>query len=345
MNVLFNGRVMVVDSGSVVIQAIPIGRSMLPQDYTLKQLHTIAGVEEAVPILFITPIGVGEVIRVVPDNFSIGIPVEHWSSILGSATLRGTSGRFPANDSCAEIAVGCSLADQYGMAVGAEVVINDYRLNVTGVLETKIAMLARSFIMPLELAQNVYNQQESVNIITVKPASGYSQKDLADAIKQEITFTNALTDEERNDMVQPVIAQVGLWNLGLETVVFCMSLILVMTVTIMSVSERRRDFATLDAVGAPLSYVFRVVLLESSLIGVIGGILGVAFGSFTALAMASLYTSIPLAQFIPSIFEVVPPLYMAEMFVAVVGICCLGGVVPAVGAARTRMAEVLRAEY
>jgi len=34
-----------------------------------------------------------------------------------------------------------------------------------------------------------------------------------------------------------------------------------------------------------------------------------------------------------------------EMFAAIVGICCVGGVIPAANAMRMRIAEVLRAEY
>ena len=94
-----------------------------------------------------------------------------------------------------------------------------------------------------------------------------------------------------------------------------------------------------------MSYVFRIVILETSLIGVLGGVLGVAFGSLTAIVLASLYTNIPLAQFFPSIFEIVPPFYMVEMFAAVVLVCCIGGIIPAINATRMRIAEILRAEY
>lgn len=154
-----------------------------------------------------------------------------------------------------------------------------------------------------------------------------------------------MTEEERNDIIQPVLGQVETWNLGIQTIVFLMSLILVMTVMIMTVSERRRDFATLDAMGAPLSYIFRAVIFEASLIGVLGGVLGIVFGSLSAVVMASLYTNIPVAQFFPSVFEIVPPPYMIEIFVAVVAVCCVGGIIPAINAARTRIAETLRAEY
>ncbi len=345
MNVLFSGEVMVVSKDAIVIQAIPIGGGMLPRNYTEIKLKTIEGVEKVAPILFVTPIGIGGIIQPVPVNFSMGIPVEDWGLILGPTPLKGNVGHFPTKESSREVVVGASLADQYNWTVGKEIVVNDHRLNVTGILDTKLALLNRCVIMPLKLAQEVYNYPESVNIITVKPLDNYSQKDLADLIEQNITYVQALTEDERNDMIQPVLAQVETWNIGIQTVVFIMSLILVMTVTIMSVSERRRDFATLDAIGAPLSYVFRLVILETSLIGVLGGILGIAFGSLAALVLSSLYTSIPLAQFFPSIFEIVPPIYMIEIFLAVVAVCCIGGIIPAINAIRMRIAEVLRAEY
>jgi putative ABC transport system permease protein len=113
----------------------------------------------------------------------------------------------------------------------------------------------------------------------------------------------------------------------------------------MSVSERRRDFATLDAMGAPLSYVFRVVILETLLIGVLGGILGIALGSLGALVLASLYSNIPLTQFFPTFYDIIPPLYMLEIFIAIITVCCIGGIIPAINATRMRIAEVLRAEY
>jgi len=342
MNVLFSGQVMVVSKDAIVIQAIPIGGGMLPQNHTEAKIKIIKGVEKAVPILFVTPIGIGEIIQPVPVNFSMGIPVENWQSVLGPTPLKENIGHFPTNESSKEVVVGPSLADQYNWTVGKEIIVKNHRLKIAGIIDTKLALLNRCIIMPLKLAQKVYNYPESVNIVTVKPLDEYSQEDLANLINQNITYVKALTEDERNDMIQPVLET---WNLGIQTVIFIMSLILVMTVTIMNISERRRDFATLDAIGAPLSYVFRLVILETSLIGVLGGILGLTFGSLTAIVLSSLYTNIPLAQFFPTILEIVPPIYMLEIFAAVVVVCCIGGIIPAINATRTRIAEVLRTEY
>jgi len=345
INVLFSGQVIVVSKDSIVVQAIPIGGSMLMQKNTENKINSVPLAEKTVPILFIIPLGVRGLNQLVPVNFTMGIPVEDWHSVLGSGSLKNNVGHFPTNESSREVMAGASLADQYNWKVGTELVINGYKLNLTGILETKLALLDRSIIMPLELVQTIYSYEDMVNIIAVKPAAGYSQDDLASVLKANLTYADALTEEERNDLVQPVIAQIETWNGGIETVILLMSFVLVMNVMIMSVSERRRDFATLEAVGAPLSYVFRVVVFEASLIGVLGGIFGIFFGSLATIFLASLYTNIPPAQFLGDILTLVPPLYMLKMLAGIIACCCIGGVVPALNATRMRIAEALRAEY
>ncbi|MGQ9530706.1 MAG: ABC transporter permease [Candidatus Bathycorpusculaceae bacterium] len=342
MNVLFSGQVMVVSKDTIVIQAIPITRGFLPESL-VEEIRGIDKVEKAAPVLFITSVSLEGVINLVPPNFTFGMPLEDWQMLLGPTPLE-TGGRFPANESCKEVVVGPSLADQYNFTAGSKMKVNGYELNITGILDTRLALLTRSIIMPLKLAQTIYYPGR-INIIAVKPVQGCSQRDLAEEIERQVNYVSALTEDERNDMIQPILAQVEMWNMGIQTVVFFMSLILVMTVTLMSVSERRRDFATLDAMGAPLGYVFRIVVFEAMLIGVLGGFIGIAFGSFSAIALASLYTNIPLAQFFPSLLDIVPPFYMLEIFAAIVLVCCVGGIIPAINAVRMRIAEVLRAEY
>ena len=345
MNVLFSGQIMVTSSNAVVIQAIPIGGSMLPQEYTLGKIQNVTGVDKAVPVLFVTPMSLTGIIQTVPVNFTMGVPADEWRTVVGPTPLRGGVGHFPTNESGNEVVVGASLADQYDWTLGDTLSLNNHSLTVAGILETKLALLNRCVLMPLKLAQKVYNYPGSVNIIAVKPAEGVSQKNLTQAIEAKVEYAQALTENERNDMVQPVLAQVETWNVGLQTVVLAMSMVQVMAVSAMSVSERRRDFATLDAIGAPLNYMFRIVILESALTGMLGGLLGIFLGSLASLVMASLYTSIPLTLFFPSILEIVPPFYMAEAFTAIVFVCCLGGVLPALNATRMRIAEILRAEY
>jgi ABC-type antimicrobial peptide transport system permease subunit len=344
VSVLFNGQVTVVSKGAFVVQALPIGGSMLPQDSTVQKVLAVPGVSSATPVLFLIPIGPQGTIQPLPVNFSMGLPVEDWWSILGPVKLR-QNGQLPANDSSKEVWAGGSLADQYGWSAGTEIQVNGYALRVSGVFDTSMVMLDRCLIMPLTLMQKVYDYPQSINIIAVKPATNVPEQNLTTGITQRVSYVNALTETDRNDLVQPILDQMQTWAIGIETVVFAMSLILVMTVTVMNVSERRRDFATLDAMGAEASYIFRMVITETFLIGVLGGIVGIAVGSLTAIVLASVYTNIPLAMFFPNILSIVPPVYMLEVFLAIVGACCLGGILPATNATRMHIAEELRAEY
>ena len=343
MHVLFSGQVVVVAKSTIVLEAIPFG-SNLAEASTVSDIESINETQTAVPVLFLTPISMGSVLQPVPVNFTIGLPVENWQDLLGPTPLR-QGGHWPTNDSSNDVVAGASLADQFGWTAGSNITVNGYTLRITGVLNTDFAVLSRSLVMPLSLAQSVYNLPLQVNMVAVTPVAGCSEEALAIDINKNMPDVKALTETDRNDMIEPVLDEVETWNLGIETAVFLLSLILVLTVTTMNVSERRRDFATLDAMGAPLSFVFRTVLVETVLIGLIGGAIGLVLGSLGAIVLASVYTSISFQQFFPDLFVVVPPMFLIEILASTVGVCCVGGIIPAIKATRTRISEVLRAEY
>ncbi len=344
MNVLFNGQVLVVAKNTIVVQAIPLGGGYLGEKTANDIEMNINVTQKAVPVLFLTSISTGSGLQLVPDNFTIGLPVKDWQVLLGSIPLK-VGGYWPTNESSNDVVAGASIADQFAWTAGSNISVNGYGLKITGVLRTDSAILSRSLVMPLTLAQKIYICPMQINMIAVTPVSGCSEEALANSINQKIPDVKALTENERNYMIQPILAQIQTWNIGIETVVFLLSLILVLTVTTMNVSERRRDFATLDAIGAPLSFVFRTVLVETALIGLIGGAAGLALGSFGALVLASLYTNISIQQFFPGLFSIVSPVFMVEIFASTIAVCCVGGIIPAVKAAKTRISDVLRAEY
>lgn len=342
MNIFFRGEVVVVAQDVFVIQGFPIG-GVIPQSI-VDDLKKMDCVEKAIPILFNFEFRLGEASGILPVNATIGLPVEEWSMIIGFSTLK-PSGMLPQTNSTKEVIVGCSIAEQYGITTDSKINLRGQELTICGIIESPSALLGRSIIMSLDVAQDIFNYPMQINMAVVKPKPNVTQEELASRIEGEISYVMALTENERNELIKPILEAVENWNIAIQGILFFLSVILVAIVGMMNVSERRRDFATLDAIGAPLTHIFRVVILENSLIGVLGGVFGIAFGSLAALVLASLYTAIPLAQFFPGIFEIVPPLYMLEIFAVVVVVCCLGGIIPAINATRMRVAEVLRAEY
>ena len=342
MSTFFREEIVVVSKNVIVIQGFPIG-GVIPQS-VVNDIEGIDGVEKVVPMLFNLEFKLGEVSNIIPINVTMGLPVEDLPTILGSASLK-PGGRLPLENSTDEVIVGCSIADQHGIFVGSNITLKGRELTVCGIIEGPLTLFQRSIIMNLELAQEILKYPMQINMAIVNPKPDVIHEELASNIEKQISYVMALTENERNNLTQPILEAIDNLNMAIQGVLLFLSMILVTILGIINVSERRRDFATLDAIGAPLDYIFRFVLLETSLIGVLGGVVGIVFGSLTALILASFYTSIPLAQFFPSIFEIVQPFYMFEIFVAVVAACCVGGIIPAINATRTRIAEILRAEY
>jgi ABC-type lipoprotein release transport system permease subunit len=343
MNVLCGNYVMVVWKGTPVIEGFPIG-GWFPETTAEKLIH-INLTKNVTPMFFVLNFGSKMTLQLLPSSVTIGVDPGKWSVLVGSIPLQ-EGGSWPStNATSREIVVGSSFADQYELAVGSETIVKNTSLRVSGILKPSSVVLSRAIIMPLALSQEVYEWSMMINMIAVEPKEGVSQQELAQRIESEISTFDALTEEERNDIMQPVLGSVEMFNIGVQSMLFLMSIILVANVAMMNVSERRRDFATLDAIGTPKTYVSRMVMTETMLMGLSGSAVGVPLGALASLFIASVYTNIPLILFFPSIFEIVSPSLIIQILILTFVISFIAGVLPSVTAAKTRIGEFLRSEY
>ena len=348
MNMFFTGDVVVVAEGAMVVQAFPVMGGNLPAS-VIERMNEVEGVERVIPVLVRFGYHVEAVIQLAPSNVSIGIPPGDWSVLVGHTPLN-PGGDWPSADSDREeVVVGPSLAKQYDFAVGSKMTVEGKNLTIAGILDSQSALLSRSIILPLELARTLYYPDPTIswigNMAVVKLEEGKAETEVAHEIEAEVTGVEALTTEERNEIVEPLLQDIETWNLGLSSVLYLLSMILVTMVAMINVSERRRDFATLDAIGAPKGSIFRIVITETTLIGLIGAVGGIALGSLAAVLIASVYTNIPLSMFLFDLFGIVSPLFMVQIIASTVLISCVAGVMPAVAASKRNIQEVLRSEY
>jgi len=348
MNVFFSGDVVVVTENAMVIQAFPVIGENIPES-VVEKVQQVNGVKTAVPMLVRFGYQVEAVIQLAPSNVSIGIPAGNWSVLVGNTPLK-PGGNWPSADTDKkEVVVGSSLAEQYDLPVGSKVEMENTNLTVAGILDTRSALLSRSIILPLELARTLYYPDPKVswmgNMIVVEFEEEETEKEVADRIEAEVLGVEALTTDERNEIVEPLLHDIETWNIGISGVLYLLSMILVITVAMINVSERRRDFATLDAIGAPKSAIFRIVITETTLIGLLGGLAGILLGSIAAILIASIYTNIPLSMFFSDLFDIVSPLLMTKILASTIAVSCIAGVLPAIAASKMNISEVLRAEY
>ncbi len=345
MNIFFSNEIVVVAEGAMVVQAFPVASGNIPVN-VVEQVKHVDGVKTAVPMVVRFGYQVEAVIQLTPVNVSIGISQGNWPVLVEQTPLK-PGGSWPSLDlDTREVVVGPSLATQLDLAPGSMIEVGSMNLTISGILDSRSALLSRSMILPLELAQQMFFGHTTwVNMIVVELEDPESQKIVATRIEEEITGLKALTPEERNELVEPLLSDIETWNLGISSALFLLSMILVMIVAMVNIAERRRDFATLDAIGAPKSAIFRIVITETAIIGLLGGLLGTLLGSIAAVVIASSYTEIPLSLFFSDLFSFIPPLFIIRILASTVVISCLAGLVLSIAASRMNIAETLRAEY
>ncbi|MGB9740903.1 MAG: ABC transporter permease [Candidatus Bathyarchaeia archaeon] len=341
-NMFFRGKIVVVPRDAMVIQGFPIGGTFLQN--VIYDIEGLDGVKKVTPMLFLLEFKLGKSVSIMPINVTIGLPIKEWTLIIDPAMLK-PGGHIPPENSTREVIIGCSIADQYGISTGSKINLNGVDFNVCGIFNGPSALLGRSVIMDLKDAQDTFGYNMLLNMAIVDSKVGFTQDEIACEIEDRINAVMALTDEERNVLTKPIIDFVGGWNIAIQLILTFLCMVLTAIVGITSVSERRRDFATLDAIGARSSHIFQMILFENSIIGLIGSIMGIIFGVIIAAFLASFYATIPLNQSFISIWVIVKPIYIIEVMVLVVTSCCFGGIIPAINASKIRISEILRAEY
>jgi len=132
-------------------------------------------------------------------------------------------------------------------------------------------------------------------------------------------------------------------SLILGSISLGVTVLLVVTLMTITVNERLGEIATLRAIGVSQRSIVRGIMLEGTVLTLVGGILGVALGSATARYLDLILTSFPGLPAAISFFVPEPrSLLVAAVVLITTGV--LAGVYPAMLAARAPIAETLRTE-
>jgi putative ABC transport system permease protein len=341
MNQFYPGDVVVVARGSIFVQAISVGGVL--HDRVVDEVRAVEGVATVTPMLFVlgSPEHEG-VIQISPTNITVGIPAGNWSVLTGALPLQ-PGGRWPTPGERA-VVVGSNLPQRYDVRLDEAITINGVAFTVAGVLTVPSSsnFLRWTILMPLSAAQATYGYQRLISMVVVHPADGVAEAALAARIDDAVVGVRTLTLAERNAGITPIFQDIELWNLGIGSAVSLLNMVLVLLVSLINVSERRRELATLDAIGVPRASIVRMVVTETGLIGLLGGLLGIPLGVAAALSIIYVYTTAPLAVIVPDAFAIVPPPLVAQLLLTTLALSCLAGLLVALGTTRSNIAETMR---
>ena len=297
------------------------------------------------------PIAVGDNLRgyrlvgTVPQLFEVEYASGRRFALQpGGRHFAGTAKEAVAGAFAAErlgLKVGDTFRPFHGLAFDAKAEHAD-NFVVTGILAPTNTPADRVIWVPLQgiQAMSGHDPKYAADLSAVllqlhTPAAGFMLDTMYNRQGNRLTFAYPLAA-----IVAELFGKIAWFDQVLTLVAYLVALVAAASVLASiysSMSARRRDLAILRALGAHRRTVFGAVVTEAACIGILGAVAGLAvyIGLFSGVAaVIRAQTGVVLDVWAPHPAWWVCPLALS-------GLCALGGVVPALKAYRTSVAETL----
>lgn len=196
-------------------------------------------------------------------------------------SLNLVSGRLPKDAMEPVVVLGQNAAEVLKKKLGDPIQIEAKELTVVGIVDGGALVENGSVILSLPLYQKISGNEGKINIIDIRATPGLNEEN----IKKLCAEINVLIPEARampagdnvgNSQAYKFISAMS-WGTSLLAVI--VGVLGVMNTMLMTVFERKQEICILLAIGWRRARIIRMVLLESALLGLLGGIGGVMIGS------------------------------------------------------------------
>ena len=188
------------------------------------------------------------------------------------------------------------FATRQGLAVGSTFPISTPRgvvdVTVRGLLETTglASSLGGSLVvMDLPAAQHLLDKQGRVDQIDIVLRSGFDKGEALEGLRQRLpTVLSVARPEHRTMQYESVLASVQAMLTGISTLCLVAGIYIVYNTTSTGAVRRASVMAWLRVVGADAQRLFRLLMMEALVLGVIGTAVGIVYGIALAYLLAGM---------------------------------------------------------
>jgi putative ABC transport system permease protein len=289
------------------------------------------------------------------DTSITGVDISAWKDIT-TETL--SSGRFLSSGDMYSVVIGENIAETVfdkAVPINTKIIIGGKSFNVVGILSD-----GRGIYMPIQVARDLLDDvgEEEFDSISVKIKDVSISNETTNLIKKKLMLARGILKEADVDfsVSNPATMQATMQeSMGILTyflaAIAAISLLVgaigIANTMFTSVLEQTRDIGILKAIGAQNKDVMTIFLLNSGLIGLVGGIGGAILGMIVSVVINSFVgISSSSSRGIMSMFgssSVSVNFYLifgSILFAVVIGM--VAGAIPAYKASRLNPVDALR---
>jgi putative ABC transport system permease protein len=290
LNTIGKDILMIIPGNITDLMTTILGGMKLSED-DLKAIEKAEGVEAVIPMVY-----KGEIMKYQGDSKTViisGIDLKKSLKILQEDLgFSLATGEWPVAGK-REIAVGSLVPKDIfpELKAGTEAKIGGIKFEIVGILKSRGSKQDDSMIlMGLDIFEQITGERKGAPEAVAKVKSGFSPTEVAKNIEKNLLETSkrkvgetapsfsVLTNEEVSGIVGNVMGVIQVAVVGFASIAIIVGGIGIMNTMYTSVRERTREIGILKAVGAKNSTITAIFLIESGIIGLIGGTGGVVLG-------------------------------------------------------------------
>ena len=290
--------------------------------------------------------------------FMVDLPIEDQSRNLVIETIKLTmeTGRFLSKADKYKVIVGNDYAtkDMLGRKIrtGDKLEIEGIEFEVVGIAKKRgLPMFDLAFIANEDVMREVLDIPDEISVIAAQVSEGADMDIVAEAITKDLRrHRNEKEGKEGFEVQTPesflntlntVLTVVQAVLIGIAAISLLVGGIGIMNTMYTAVLERRKEIGIMKSIGAKNSDVLLIFLIESGLLGLAGGFIGILLGIGLAKAVELIALS-KLGNVLLQADFSLPLIVGALFFSFIVGVA--SGTLPAMQASKMQPVDALRSK-
>ena len=230
--------------------------------------------------------------------------------------------------------------------IGSDIEIKGKKFKIVGIQkETGDSQSDSQISIPLETAREIFDKPNDVDAIIAQVKDAKDIPRLQEEIKKDLekhrddTDFQVVTATQILEQINQVLGIIQFVLVGIATISLIVGGVGIMNSMYTSVLERTKEIGTMKAIGAKNSDILKIFLIESGLVGLVGGLFGTLLGTSIALIIGQVAKG---SGFLLNIKIELGVVLFGLFFALFAGV--ISGILPAMQAARMKPAEALRHE-